>query len=356
MNKPRNATSRGRLLGLLTGLIALFAVSLSLSMLSFAQTSKGTITGAVVDQSGAAVAGATVSALDKDNGQIRTTTSGPTGGYFLDAVDLGNYKITVSKADFQTLTIDNVVVRASVQTSVDAKLNVGTKQETITVEATGTTVQTDNAEISHNISTQEIVSLPIASLNPIELVLTEPGMADVNQNGRGTSNGFNFAANGLTPRENNFLLDGQDNNDNSIQGQAFQPSNPNAIQEVSILTNSYSAEFGRGGSSVTNVVYKGGTNAFHGNVWELYDGSGLASVDAANALGGATSVTRFDTHTFRFAVGGPVIKNKLFFFGTSQWFRFYGKAQPATLNLPTDAGAAVLQAQNSPNANLLLQY
>src|SRR6185312_8696849 len=147
-----------------------------------------------------------------------------------------------------------------------------------------------------------------------------------------------------------------DNNDNSIQGQAFQPSNPNAIQEVSILTNSYSAEFGRGGSSVTNVVYKGGTNAFHGNVWELYDGSGLASVDAANALGGATSVTRFDTHTFGFAVGGPVIKNKLFLFGTSQWFRFYGKAQPATLNLPTDAGAAVLQAQNSPNANLLLQY
>jgi hypothetical protein len=202
----------------------------------------------------------------------------------------------------------------------------------------------------------EITDLPFASLNPIELVLTEPGMADVNQNGRGTSNGFNFAANGLTPRENNFLLDGQDNNDNSIQGQAFQPSNPNAIQEVTILTNSYSAEFGRGGSTVTNLIYKGGSNKFHGSAWELYDGSGLQSVDDANALGGATSVNRFDTHTFGFAAGGPVIKDKLFVFGTSQWFRFYGVAQPATLNIPTPAGAAVLQAQNSTNANLLLQY
>ena len=120
---------------------------------------------------------------------------------------------------------------------MDGRIGVGTKQEVINVESTGATVQTDNAEISHNISTVEVTDLPFASLNPIELVLTEPGMADVNQNGRGTSNGFNFAANGLTPRENNFLLDGQDNNDNSIQGQAFQPSNPNAIQEVSAIRN-----------------------------------------------------------------------------------------------------------------------
>ena len=171
------------------------------------------------------------------------------------------------------------------------------------------------------------------------------------------------------PRENNFLLDGQDNNDNSIQGQAFQPSNPNAIQEVSILTNSYSAEFGRGGSSVTNVIYKGGTNKFHGSAWELYQGSGLQSIDAntqgtvvsdcsaANlAATGAQCKPRFDDHTFGFSAGGPIIKDKLFVFGTSQWFRFYGKAAPSAITLPTPAGAAVLAAENSANANLLLQY
>jgi len=321
-----------------------------------AQTSKGVITGTVVDNSGAVVVGATVTATSLDNGTSRTATSGPSGGYFMDAMDTGIYNIVVTKEGFQKLTIEHVDVRGSVQTAVDAKLKVGVKGETITVESTGTMVQTDTAEIAHNIGTVEITDLPFASLNPIELVLTEPGMADVNENGRGTSNGFNFAANGLTPRENNFLLDGQDNNDNSIQGQAFQPSNPNAIQEVTILTNSYSAEFGRGGSTVTNLIYKGGTNKFHGSAWELYDGSGLQSVDAANAIGGQTSVGRFDTHTFGFAAGGPVIKDKLFAFGTSQWFRFYGVAQPATLNVPTPAGAAVLAAENTPNANLLLQY
>lgn len=347
-------------------LIAFVCVAISPGL---AQTSKGVITGTVVDNSGAVIVGATVTATSHETGQSRTTTSGPSGGYFLDALDLGTYTVVFTKDGFQKLTMDNVAVRASAQVSLDAKLQVGGKGETVTVEATGATVQTDNAEISHNISNVEVTELPFASLNPIELVLTEPGMADVNENGRGTSNGFNFASNGLSPRENNFLLDGQDNNDNSIQGQAFQPSNPNAIQEVTILTNSYSAEFGRGGSSVTNVVYKGGTNKFHGNVWELYQGSGLQSIDANNlgtitsdcsaanlAATGAGCKPRFDDHTFGFAVGGPIIKDKLFFFGTSQWFRFYGKAQPATITLPTPAGAAVLAAEGTANANLLLQY
>src|ERR1700742_1606110 len=275
-----------------------FVLLMAVSML--AQTSKGTISGTVVDNTGAVVVGATVTATNQDNGQTRTVTSGPSGGYTMDGMDLGTYTVNVSKDGFQKLTIERIVVRASVTTSVDAKMKVGSTGETITVESTGTTIQTDSAEIAHNIGTVEITDLPFASLNPIELVLTEPGMADVNENGRGTSNGFNFAANGLTPRENNFLLDGQDNNDNSIQGQAFQPSNPNAIQEVTILTNSYSAEFGRGGSTVSNLVYKGGTNKFHGSAWELYDGSGLQSVDASNALSGATSVARFDDHTFGF--------------------------------------------------------
>ncbi|HEY2233172.1 MAG TPA: carboxypeptidase regulatory-like domain-containing protein [Candidatus Angelobacter sp.] len=367
--KLRNATLLANCASKLLGLIALIAVTLSLALPSLAQTSKGAITGTVVDQMGASVVGATVTATNKEHGTVRTATSGPSGGYFMDAMDLGTYKVTFDKSGFQTLTVDNVTVRAAVQTSVDGRIGVGTKQEVINVESTGATVQTDNAEISHNISTIEVTDLPFASLNPIELVLTEPGMADVNQNGRGTSNGFNFAANGLTPRENNFLLDGQDNNDNSIQGQAFQPSNPNAIQEVSILTNSYSAEFGRGGSTVTNLIYKGGTNKFHGSAWELYQGSGLQSIDA-NLLGAVTSdctaanlaatgancKTRFDDHTFGFAAGGPIIKDKLFVFGTSQWFRFYGKASPAVITLPTPAGAAVLAAQGSANANLLLQY
>src|SRR5262249_1633072 len=155
-------------------LIVLVCVAMSPAL---AQTSKGAITGTVVDSSGAVIVGATVTATNKETGQVRTATSGPSGGYFIDAADLGSYTLAFTKDGFQALTIQNVIVRASSQTAADAKMKVGGKGETITVESTGTQVQTDNAEISHSIGTVEITDLPFASLNPIELVLTEPGMA-----------------------------------------------------------------------------------------------------------------------------------------------------------------------------------
>ena len=172
------------------------------------------------------------------------------------------------------------------------------------------------------------------------------------------ANGQTFSVNGQSARNNNFLIDGQDNNDNSIQGQAFQPINAGAISEVTVMTNSYAAEFGRAGSSVTNVIYKSGTNQFHGSVWELYQGSGLEAMTAQQGLAGLTSrdKPRYDQHTYGFAAGGPIIKNKLFVFGSSQWQRFYGNATPSTIHVPTAAGAALLQSLNLPNANLLLQY
>ena len=327
-----------------------------LSLPVFSQTSKGSIAGNVTDSSGAVIPGASVNATSKETGEARTVTTGPTGSYRIEAVNPGTYKITFSMQGFTTTTVDKVEVQPSVISPVDGKLQVGATETTVVVEAGNNEVHTENGELSHTLTTREITAAPIANLNPIQLVLTEPGVTDPGN--RGISNGVNFSVNGTRPRSNNFLLDGQDNNDNSIQGQAFQPVNANAVETVSILTNSYSAEFGRGGGSVTNVVYKSGTNRLHGSLWELYQGSGLNAVAAEDGLGGITSRTkpRFDLQTYGFAVGGPIARNKLFFFASSQWQRFYGKANPATIALPTPAGAAVLQSVGSPNANLLFQY
>ncbi|HEU5232460.1 MAG TPA: carboxypeptidase regulatory-like domain-containing protein [Terriglobales bacterium] len=338
--------------------LSLLAASLIAPMLSFAQTSRGMIAGTVTDTTGAAIPGASVTAVNKDNGLKRSVVTGPTGAYRMDAMDLGAYTITVSSNGFDTLTLDNVAVRGSVITPADATLRVGVKSESVTVEATNNGVETQTAAITHTISNKEVTSLPIQNFNPISLATTLPGVADVNETGRNFANGTGFSVNGLNTRSNNFLIDGQDNNDNGVQGQAFQPINPNAIQEVSVLTNSYSAEFGRGGASVTNVIYKSGSNNFHGSVWDNYSGSGLNSVDAQSGLAGATSndKARYDTHTFGFAVGGPVVKNKLFFFFTPEWQRFYGNSTPAVIAAPTALGASQLQAYGSANANLLLQY
>jgi hypothetical protein len=274
----------------------------------------------------------------------------------MEAVEPGIYKITVTANGFKTTTVEQVDVKASIITSVNADLAVGTVSEAVEVNSTTTDLQTESGSLEHTIEAVETEHVPVFNLNPIQLVLTQPGVLDVGSNN--ISNGVGFSVNGSRPRANNFLLDGQDDNDNSIQGQALQPNNLNSVQEVVVLTNAYSAEFGRGGGSVTNVITKGGTNQFHGSAWELYAGSGLNAVTAQDGLGGQTPRTkpRFDTHTFGFTAGGPIWKDKLFAFGSSQWQRFYGNAAPETIRVPTANGIAALQAANTPNANLLLQY
>ncbi|HKT25034.1 MAG TPA: TonB-dependent receptor, partial [Terriglobales bacterium] len=332
------------------------AVALLLPLFSLAQTSKGIVAGTVVDSSGAVVVNANVTARNVQTGAERTTTSGPNGGYRMEAVEPGLYKVTVTANGFKTTTIEQVDVKASIITSVNAELAVGTVSDTVEVSGAATDLQTQSGSLEHTIESVETEHVPVFNLNVISLALTQPGVIDVGSNS--LSNGTGFSVNGSRPRANNFLLDGQDDNDNSIQGQALQPNNVNTVQEVVVLTNSYSAEFGRGGGSVTNVITKGGTNQFHGSAWELYAGSGLNAVTAQDGFGGQTSRTkpRFDTHTYGFTAGGPIWKNKLFAFGSSQWQRFYGSAAPATILAPTANGVAALTAANTPNANLLLQY
>jgi hypothetical protein len=225
----------------------------------------------------------------------------------------------------------------------------------VTVEAGAAQLQTDSGELSGSISTAEIAKLPINSLNPIDLVLTQPGVTSV-ENRDSFTNGSGFSANGLRPRANNFLIDGFDNNDQGIGGQALQPNNVEAIKEVTVLKNSYAPEFGRGGASVTNVIYKNGTNNFHGSLWERYTGSALNALTSEEKRSGLTAKPRDVDNTFGFAVGGPLIKNKLFLFGSSQWHRIYGSETGSELSIPTAQGVANLQAisATTPNAAVLL--
>src|SRR6185369_7836830 len=121
------------------------------------------------------------------------------------------------------------------------------------------------------------------------------------------TNGVGFSVDGLRPRANNFLIDGFDNNDNGIGGQAIQPQNTEAIKEVVVQTNSYSAEFGRGGGSVTNVIYAGGTNQWHGGIWERYSGSSFNAITSEQSAGGVTDVPRINNNFYGFKIGGPIV-------------------------------------------------
>jgi outer membrane receptor protein involved in Fe transport len=321
-----------------------------------AQTSNGTIVGTVLDKSGLAVPKAKVIGSSTELGVVREFTTDSTGSYRLENLPPGHYSVTVEAAGFSKFEIANVAVKGSLEVTVNANLEIGSVANTITVEAgAAQELQTETGSLGAEISQQEVHDLPIQSGNPIELVLTQAGVQD--GNGFAFTNGVGFSVNGTRPRANNFLVDGQDNNDNSLNGQAFQTTNLGAIQEVTILTNAYSAEYGRGGGSVTNEIMKGGTNTYHGEAWWQNRNASFAAVPPQSALGGVTTNPRDNENVFGFAFGGPVKKDKLFFFGSAQWDRDFAAAGAFALpiTIPTAAGIATLKGLlPNPNAQLLL--
>jgi hypothetical protein len=344
-----------------SALVVVAAIGLALSVNpSYAQTSNGTIAGAVVDKSGGGIPKTTVEATSVDRGgEPRVMETDSSGSYRMEAILPGRYFVVFKKQGFAEFKVTGVIVNASQTTTVNGTLDVAGQTATVLVEAsTGQELQTQSGDLSANISSAEVHDLPINGLNPIALVLTQAGVQDPGS--RGISNGVDFSVNGARPRANNFLIDGQDDNDNAIAGQAFQPSNLEAISEVTILTNSYAPEYGRGGGSVTNVIYKGGTNDFHGSAWELATNSDLATAKHEDIINGCEQAVPDTCHpvnienTFGFSFGGPIIHNKLFVFGSSQWDRFRSTNNGSSLTAPTATGVAELQALNLPNANFLI--
>ncbi len=338
----------------------LLVASIVLAVSSMAQTSKGILAGVAHDPSGAMVPNVAMTVTNQDTGETRSVNTRADGTYRVDAISPGMYTITAEAPGFEILEVKGVNVNASVVTSYDPTLTVGQVRSVVTIEANSNTIDTENGALSGTIGQVEIAKVPIFSLNPIELATTVPGVQLV-LSGR-TSNGYNVEVNGLRPRANNFLIDGQDINDNSIAGQGLQPNIPDIFSQVTVLTNSSSAEYGRGGGAVVNLVTKSGTNNFHGSAWDLYSGSGLNALDGVQRqqkplpAGAANPKARYDQHQYGFTAGGPILKDKLFGFGAAQYSRFYGKATPSRLTVPDAAGIATLNSVGGPRVTLLEQY
>jgi hypothetical protein len=326
-----------------------FAVGLSTA---FGQTSNGALVGAVTDTSGAAISGATVTAVSNETGATRTGQTGTDGTYRIDSLLAGTYKVTGSATGFADQVITGLVVPSSAITSASLSLKVGNSSEKVEVTADNSLLNVDNGQISGTIGTLEISSLPIASLNPYELALTLPGVLNVTQST--LSNGVNFNVGGGRPRANNFLIEGQDNNDAGIAGQGLQPGNDEAVKEVTIIENAYTAEYGHGAGSVANLIYKSGTNQFHGSIYERANNSSLDTHDKADNRDQVTEETKYRENLPGFAIGGPIKRNKAFFFASYQWDYYNSTANLSQLIIPTTAGLATLAALNNPRANTLI--
>src|SRR5215218_7485809 len=288
--------------------VLVFCALLMLALTVQGQTSRGTVTGTVTDPNGAVIAGAQVTLTSAQTKLNRVTTSNSEGIYRFEAVDPGTYSIKVSSVGFGDVESTGVEVMAN-QTS-DISLQLAPSGQHATVDITtdaGQLVQNEAPVRGGNIDKTSITELPFGGRNPVALALTLPGVS-TNRFGFGVGT---FSVNGSRGRSNNFLIDGTENNDISVAGQGFQITNPDAVQEVSVQTSNFDAEFGRAGGAVVNTITKSGTDDFHGSLAYLLDST---HDDAITNTQSTTAVIvqrghppRGTEQYFAGTLGGPVL-------------------------------------------------
>ncbi|HEX5412515.1 MAG TPA: TonB-dependent receptor [Terriglobia bacterium] len=303
---------------------ALAGILLGLSMVVFcimgqAQVVTGSITGQVLDPSHAAVPGATVTATNVESGARKTTTTGSSGNYTIPFVAPGNYTVTVSARGFKTLTREGIQVSVGQPVSLNLGLEVGTTTQTVSVTAAAPLLNSVNAQQNFSLNTMKVDQLPVNQRDIVGLLnlgtgVSTQGEGEISMNGL-PSEGFSFTIDGVnsTPdseRSAISLYQGF----NVIKGTSMQ-----AIQEVQVAKNIYSADIGNALSGNVNIITKSGTNTFHGDAFENYQSGGLRAV---NHFVAEKAPQVF--HQFGGAVGGPIVKNKLFFFGDYEGYRQTG--------------------------------
>ncbi len=347
--------------------LAFILASTALSPLPLhAQTSRGTVTGIVTDASGAAIPGATVTLT----GNItRTATTNDAGLYRFDAVELGEYTVEISASGFKKAQRPNVVSAGGQVTSLDAQLEVGDTATVIEVtDSAGAVLQYEAPVRGGNFGGVQNTQLPLPLRNPTSLTILLPGVSSNRYGfGGGTASAgstySSFVVNGSRGRSNNFMIDGTENNDISVGGQGLRITNPEAVEEVSVQTGNFDAEFGRAGGAVVNVITKGGGNTLHGSLNYLIDSTfddALTNTQALNpeAQKRGRPLAGTDQY-YGGTIGGPIIKNRTFYFASYQEQRQNSQNQNNLVTLTSQGRSAlrsVFPQGASPNADLYLDY
>ena len=337
------------------------AVLLVLAGAAHAQTSRGTITGTVLDASGAVIGGAHVTVTGVETGVRLSTKSNDAGVYRFDAVDPGTYDLQVTNPGFRVFLGARINVEANRATTIDPRLDVGAAETTVEVNAESSDVLTRDSPLhGGNFQSRQVRDLPLNVLNPLSLARTLPGATEASGSRvwggttAGVSNGGGFSINGQRPRGNNYMLDGAENNEVWLSGEEQVFTIADAVEEVSVQTGNFGVEFGRAGGGVFNVVTKSGTNSLRGTLLWRYQSQRFNSISNLDRLTGIPQSV-FSNNIFGFTAGGPVRKNRTFFFAAFQEDKLHSTANYA-LHLPTADTASRLRSlfPNNPRLDLYL--
>ena len=310
---------------------------------AYAQVDTGSITGTVSDASGAVISGAKVTLSNVDTGASLSTATGADGVYKFSPVRVGTYKLEVTSQGFQTTTQTGVKVDIGSNVGLNFSLKPGSQTETVEVTGATPVLQTQDASVGQVVDERSVNDLPLNGRNFTFLAQLVQGVNSPQSDTRGNAASGAFSANGFRPAQNNYMLDGIDNNSDTVDflnGTNYVVLPPvDAIQEFKVQTTDFSAEFGRSGAAVLNATLKSGTNNFHGNVWEFFRNDKLDARDffEHNCTAGACTPAKkgeLRWNQFGGTLGGPVIKNKVFFFGDAQFWRLR-QGQPQIGSVPT---------------------
>ena len=344
---------------LLIGCVIFFACVMPVT----AQRVLGEFTGSVTDGQGATVAGATVTVLDPATGRSWTGETNEDGVYRVVSLPAGvTYDVTVEKAGFKTTKDPAVTLDVGEARRLDFVLEVGEITETVTITQDQPALNLERGEVSAVVTGRKIVELPLNGRNVYQLAELQPGIVRVAGTGlqESETTDAQVGASGTRFRDNQILLDGVTNNNDRQGGRTTVNLSPDAVEQFRVVTNSLSAEFGRSGGALISLITRGGTNAFHGSVFEFLRNDNLdaaTTFERRTIIQGKSGKGEFKRNQFGFTLGGPIVKNHLFFFFSYQGLR---QVRPAltqfTVETPQFRNFVITTRPNSIAARLLRDF
>jgi Carboxypeptidase regulatory-like domain len=327
---------------------ALFGLLFIGTGIAYGQAIDGNVVGTVLDSQGAAVVGAEISATNVATNVTAVTKTSSSGEYRFSNLEVGTYRITAKMTGFKTIS-EQVDVELNKTSTRNLNLTPGATSETIEVSGTPPTIDTTTSQLQSTYEQKELQDLPSASTGTgvLNLSLLEAGVGS--SGGLGAGSGPSVG--GQRPRENNFTIEGTDNNDKTVTGPLVYLPN-DAVANFTVIQNQFSPEFGHSAGGQFNQVIISGTNSFHGKVYEYFQNRNLNAIDQELANEGVFSNPRYDNNRFGGQLGGPIFKNKLFFFANFEYNPIGRSAEPSSAACaPTTAGWATIAGMSGVNQN-----
>lgn len=336
------------LLSLMVLLLGLFAVS----QVS-AQIISGDLVGTILDKTGAVVPSAAVEAVNSETGVKYTTKANGGGEYRFNNLPVGTYNVSASSTNFATTTINGFTVELNKTSTLQITLEIKGAVTTLEVSGVAPALDTTTAQLSSTFEERQIADLPSAPNGSGVLNLSLLGSGVATSGGVGVGSGPSVG--GQRPRNNNFTIEGVDNNNKGVTGPLVTVPN-DAVAEFSLLQNQFSPEFGHSSGGQFNTVVKSGTNSYHGLAYIYNNNRNYNALDSLQKINGFNSPSRYDFNRIGGQVGGPIFKNKLFFFGNYEYDPLGQIGTPGSVCAPTAAGFATIDATPGLSAANVAQF